>query len=231
MTDRPIIFSEPMVRALLDGHKTQTRRLLYSERKARGNVIPASASMMSVVRNGREVALWPPLGSTPEHYFTLSGWEKVKPGDRLWVRESVQLRSVGPGNEVGITYVADGDTPNVHFYNLNGHTMSPVYKTPPIHMLRAVSRLTLIVTATKIEPLKSLSAADAVAEGVQGDEEGGYFIPIGHGDWIGSFGPRAVFADLWERLHGVGSWKNNPEVVAISFRVVKANIDNMAEAA
>jgi len=86
--DIPIIFSAPMVQALLAGRKTMTRRLLYTERKARNGVVPASASMMSVERDGRQVALWPPLGDSPDYYFTLSGWQNVKPGDRLWVREN-----------------------------------------------------------------------------------------------------------------------------------------------
>ncbi len=204
--DIPIIFSGPMVRALLDGQKTMTRRLLYSERKARGNVIPASAAMMSVERNGRQVALWPPMASSPEHYFTLSGWQSVKPGDRLWVRENFAVTDSVDGVDI-VYYAADNERRTVKL-------------TPCIHMPRALSRLTLIVTATKIEPLQEISFDDALEEGWRST------APASRRrdaiEW---------FTDLWISLHGAASWANNPEVVAISFRAVKANIDSVAEAA
>lgn len=235
MTDLPIIFSGPMVRALIDGHKTQTRRLLYVERKMRGGIVPASATMMNVIRNGREVALWPPLGSTPDHYFTLSSWQKVKPGDRLWVREnfSGQHRwSKMPPREwpvlSHIWYWADSDHPP------DGDWTRP---KPSIHMPRWASRLTLVVTATKVEPLRSIVEADARAEGVQHKEleppgeNHEFFIPIGNGELMTGWTARDTFANLWNYLHGAGSWHSNPEVIAISFKVYRKNIDAMEKAA
>lgn len=234
--DIPIIFSAPMVRALLDGHKTMTRRLLYTERKLRKpGIIPAAATMMSVIRNGAQVALWPPVGSTPEHYFTLSGWEKVEPGDRLYVRENFSgehcWQDIPPGGwgwdsspmqrPTNFWYWADGNP-------TNGDWTKPL---PSIHMPRWATRLTLIVTAVKIEPLGQITSADARAEGVQHTplqppgENHEYFIPLGNGELMTGWTARDTFANLWSYLHGGASWGTSPEVVAITFRVVKANID------
>jgi hypothetical protein len=154
--DRPIIFSAPMVLALLEGRKTMTRRLATS-----------------------------PL-------------RKVIPGDRLYVRES------------GVWYIENikgvGECPWAHYRATDEDAFLPGMKwRPSIHMPRWASRLTLIVTATKIERLSSMSTADERAEGFDNDG--------------------LAFCELWDALHGPGSYDANPEVVAISFRVVLANID------
>ncbi len=175
MTDRPIIMSGPMVRALLDGRKTMTRRLAWRRRRT--------------------------TDGHPNDSLAHSSWMRVRPGDRLWVRETT-IRT-----PAGTDYAA---TTNRAHYGAGGE----IPKTPAIHMPRLASRVTLIVTATKMERLQEISAEDAEAEGVRCDMSSWTFV--------------RHFQDLWERLHGPGSWEANPEVVAISFRVVKANIDRMA---
>lgn len=144
MTDRPIIFSAPMIQSLLVGSKTQTRRLA-----------------------------WQPWIEFPEIKQRLrkpSMWQRVQPGHRLWVRENAQLRSVGPArNEIAIAYQADGGMGDVHPHFLVGGERNPFKATswtPSIHMPRWASRLTLIVAATKIERIREISHDDAVAEGV-----------------------------------------------------------------
>lgn len=186
MTDRPIIFSAPMIRALLDGRKTMTRRLAW-----RYKVDVESGDLR-----------WP------------SPWQRVKPGDRLWVKEAWQYarkqycacpqpsepspcddwhEGIGcRSDREGIVLRADGD-------------QAPIWH-PSIHMPRWASRLTLIVTATKIERLHSMSTADERAEG----------FDIATMD----------FCKLWDALHGPGAYDANPEVVALTFRVVRANIDS-----
>lgn len=202
MTDIPIIFSAAMIRALLNGHKTMTRRLLYIKRKARNGVVLGSATFLHDHPPPRG-KLGPegfPTDIAVGEYWTLSPWQRVKPGDRLWVRETWQW--------------------------------SKIASIPPLKA-RWASRLTLIVTATKIERLQEISEEDAKAEGVQHRwlksatcaPRSHYFIDAGNSiEHSGSSGKEA-FERLWDKLHGPGSWDANPEVVAISFETVKANID------
>ncbi|HYM30789.1 MAG TPA: hypothetical protein VEU47_05795 [Candidatus Cybelea sp.] len=90
-----------------------------------------------------------------------------------------------------------------------------------IHMPRWVSRLTLIVTAAKVERLQAISDEEAKAEGAELLDEVTGRVSLD--DRRGSY--RDGFRAIWESLHGSGAWEANPEVVAISFDIVKANID------
>jgi hypothetical protein len=200
MTDIPIIFSAPMVRALLENRKTMTRRLAWRD----------------------------PVKHGPLH----SPWRRVKPGDRLWVRESL-YREPSP---VGWRYSADKEVialfPNdprvsamiAWAHHKEGNNASP------IHMPRWVSRLTLIVTAAKIERLQNISETDAQSEGIVAFKNGNavnFGIEV-EGDYspYGLTG-RECFMNFWCDLHGPRAWVDNPEVVALSFDVYKQNIDAM----
>jgi hypothetical protein len=194
MTDRPIIFSAPMVRALLADKKTQTRRLATS-----------------------------PL-------------RLCEVGDRLYVRESIYFWSAG--HDCEITFAADGSVrqtgPNTgeipdaalaRYFKMADRSREKASRIsrPSIHMPRWASRLTLIVEGVKIEPLQAISEADAIAEGAAKlvhDGEGHFFE---HDDGTHVCG----YAGLWDHLHGGGSWDANPEVVALTFRVVRGNIDQV----
>lgn len=187
MTDRGIIFSAPMVRALLDGRKTQTRRLATS-----------------------------PL-------------RRCEVGDRLWVRETF-LEGKGVGGyapEVDPDLDPFGPTIDVIFRADDGdNERSAGPWKPAIHMPRRLSRLTLIVEAVKVEPLQAISAHDCYEEGIQRPS----------GPHLGSAkcaydNARTAYRDLWQSLHGAGSWDANPTVVAITFRVERRNIDAEPEKA
>jgi hypothetical protein len=221
MADHPIIFSAPMVRALLDGRKTMTRRFLYSARKAKGGVVPASATVL----NG-----YAPFARLADFdvttYFALTGWHKVKVGDRLWVRENHRLTDCGCTEACRgaghVWYDADASG----YRNVAGNR-----RRPSIHMPRWASRLTLIVTAVKIERLQDISEDDARAEGVEVSKE--YppcyrlYAPLpGNAPNLTITGfARNAFWSLWLSLHGSESWDANPFVVAPTFRVIRANID------
>lgn len=203
MSDYPIIFSAPMVRALLDGRKSMTRRLAWRERLHLDGAF-----------KGRAKERVP------------SPWQKAKPGDRLWVRESwCRFEACSPdGNGAQTYYRASQDNlPEAErVMERNG-----VKWRPSIHMPRWASRLTLVVTATKVERLQDISEEDAEAEGMREPslrEIGG---PLAQASWC----QRQVFGKLWVHLHGLESWQQNPEVVALSFEVHKANIDQMAKVA
>lgn len=220
MTDIPIIFSAPMVRALLDGRKTMTRRLAWRETNINREPAPGA----TVISSGTKT-----LTTTP--------WQKTKPGDRLWVRETCKAEERADGYD-GVRYVADGTWVMIEdsaasadrWVDLNHYRKQRGATVPPIHMPRWASRLTLTVTGVKIERLQEISRADAIAEGLQlvSQEIEQFFRwpePFHENIWLS---PRAAFQWLWNTLHGAGSWDANPEVVAISFKVVKQNIDAIA---
>lgn len=211
MADYPIIFSAPMVRALLDGRKTMTRRQLYVKTK---NVKTARVLTGHPPPLGKLGPDGFPVDVGPNQCWGLSDWQKVQPGDRLYVREGWKSHSLYVGMKPSempqskVFYLAD-----------DAYEPSNVKGLPSIHMPRWASRLTLIVTATKIERLQEISEADAEAEGVElsGEIRGARFWHASH---------RAAFRALWSILHGPDAWDANPEVVALSFRVVRANIDS-----
>lgn len=202
MTDIPIIFSAPMVRALLSGRKTMTRRLAWRDNGKAGDNFVAEAAP--------------------------SPWRKARAGDRLWVRESLThvkhdpvtarpcdihcyTAAIPPGYDSANPY-----EPNYLFPQDGTPHLKPK-NTPAIHMPRWCSRITLIVTATKIERLQEITKDDVISEGITKRE--GFPIADAHAGW------HEPFAKLWNNLHGAGSWEANPEVVALSFRVIKSNID------
>jgi hypothetical protein len=139
MADRPIIFSGPMVRALIKGRKTQTRRAL----KGKSGVLAAR----SVMRQGLH---W--MGLEYDRAWPLR--LPYAPGDRLWVREAIDKVSE-PGN---VFYRAD--------YEAEYGEAPPRGWRPSIHMPRWASRLTLAVTDVRVQRLQEISEADARAEGV-----------------------------------------------------------------
>jgi hypothetical protein len=200
MVDRPIIFSGPMVRALLAGRKTQTRRLATS-----------------------------PL-------------RRVNAGDRLYVREhwktsmgndGVAPRDLDP--ETSILMLADGVVPTR--FNL-----------PPwgkhrqgMHMPRWASRLTLVIEQVRVERLQLLTASDAIAEGVEMESADPpfYYVPeisdhaltgVGIEEPGGRHAERS-YGKLWDLLHTkIGErWQDNPDVVALTFRVERGNIDSIGQ--
>lgn len=200
MSDRPIIFSAPMVRALLDGRKTQTRRVLKKR--------PALDAL----------ATFGPSFLGKPGCSDLIGFE---PYDRLWVRENFAMgfdhddHDMRIGDEPKPFYAASYD--GMRWYDPDHDELrdEPRWK-PSIHMPRWASRLTLAVTGVKVERLNEISRSDAIAEGCDGTP--------GH-DTV------CDFSELWESLHGEGSWDANPWVVAITFTVHHRNIDAMEKAA
>jgi len=221
--DIPVIFSAPMVRALLDGRKTMTRRLAWRTRWNDGGVIHDGAGgQMDVVEPHEER-----IGPSP--------WQKVKPGDRLWVRESIWWHDVGQWR-----YGADKAPVLGRGKSVATSKPSVGKSIPSIHMPRWASRLTLVVTATKIERLQDISPADAVREGlrhhfIKETGENFYGVEDARGQFdpalASDAGPREAFARIWKSLHGDDSWHANPEVVALTFTVHQQNIDSMKVAA
>ncbi|WP_226783172.1 hypothetical protein [Oceaniglobus trochenteri] len=221
MREKSMIFSVPMVRALLDGSKTQTRRVFWT----RKDLPPPH----SVARNGSGfIACWD--GGARHDIEHLP-----KSGDRLWVREAWQeffqdelpperqSSNAGrmgipacPGRRSVVGFRADGELPD---HPQHGKAIW----RPSIHMPRWASRLTLTVTDVRVQRLQEISSTDAGAEGCPGY----YNAPGADPDLTDDETVLGQFRTLWDTLNarrGFG-WDENPWVVAYSFTVGRGNID------
>lgn len=224
MTDRPIIFSAPMVRAILDGKKTQTRRVLKPQIET-FDVAPGRSCAVEIawdVDDGKG-RIW--KGSYPAGATEL-GWKKgtgvlttqtvpYAPGDRLWVRETFAHVTNFP--------------PSVRYYATDDvHELRR--KRPGIHMPRWASRLTLTVTDVRVQRLQDIREEDALAEGVSRIRDNCYVIKGVDYDLVGlcHSRPTIPFAKLWDHINGKregATWDDNPWVVALTFTAEKRNID------
>ncbi|WP_312538052.1 hypothetical protein [Achromobacter mucicolens] len=226
MRERPILFSSAMVRALLKGTKTQTRRIVKTQPPSPKDVHALAgidyswiapdppgldyhrpAGPVWAVRElmGREPQLRCPYG---------------QPGDRLWVREtfvqgfpydSVQDRHLQydeDGNELQMKTWYRATDSGIGWADDDGFETNVPWR-PSIHMPRAVCRLVLEITGVRIERLQDISEADAIAEGCTNSLNlpGGRFA-------------RENFAHLWWTIHGDDSWESNPWVWAVEFCVL-----------
>lgn len=243
MADRPILFSATMIRALLAGTKTQTRRLLSPRNTLfDGGRWPNYLAEHAFHLDRAWIDLGPSPAGNPGPYLKLpvtniamqpeSREETVhrvypvtQPGDRLWVREGWytvpaydDLSPSQLSGEESVRFDADSA------WQTWGHSEPRQHGRlrSPIHMPRWASRLTLTVTEVRVQRLQDISEADAVAEGIEL-----YYLAglSGWTDYGSSDGmvkryfadPRKSYASLWESLHGSGSWEANPWVVAVSF--------------
>lgn len=140
--ERPILFSAPMVRAILDGSKVQTRRLIKPQFKSLLQWDGAELLTERITRKGRQVIRCP---------YGVAG-------DRLWVRES-GWQSPDDGTDFDWEY--DANKPDVDSLKAAGWI-----RRPSIHMPRTASRITLEVTGVRVERINDISESDAFAEGV-----------------------------------------------------------------
>jgi hypothetical protein len=226
MADKPIIFSAPMVRALLGGRMTQTRRIAK---------ITAIMGNRAAIESPDERLIELEPGEFRRgifHYESTSAMSgpyrlPAAVGDRLWVREAfVRYYDLDDCDmrigSLKVAYKADGG-----FRWLDADTDefrdSPPWK-PSIHMPRWASRLTLTVTDVRVQRLQDISREDARAEGLE------WVAPTwGVGgiaeSWNGD--PRESYRGLWNNLHGPDAWDANPWVVALTFDVRRGNIDQV----
>jgi len=213
MADRPILFSTSMIRALLDGRKTMTRRIIKKQ-----------AALDAIAVFGPDFLLKP--GNSDLLKYSI--------GDRLWVRERLTQRQMtnfltgDPTSAIVAAYVAD-DADVVNHYGFN---ICPWWDHPgklsSIYMPRWASRFTLTVSGVKVEHLQDISEADAIAEGIKKNAFGTYPVIDEDAGLTGlSQTPRGAFGMLWESINGPSSWSDNPWVAAYSFDVHPTNIDSM----
>jgi len=230
MRERPILFTAAMVRSLLLGTKTQTRRV------AKGfNYVSSGGAPLNMKEND--------IQPVPCPYG--------QPGDRLWVRETwAYFDPDGSGEDYDSDHNDDGKAGPCGVYRAemlqDGHPlrdywrrriaykatfaeqkygMGPVGPSkwrPSIHMPRWASRITLEVTGVRVERLLDISEADAIAEGIErADDFFGCPCWKCYGedaDVVAPDDPIGSYRSLWESINGPGSWDANPWVWVVEFR-------------
>jgi hypothetical protein len=226
MKERPILFNGEMVRAIREGRKTQTRRVIKNHPGYSFEIGTYHKTLTD--RNGEQ---YPACNETFGIFAEDGSWSIECPlgnvGDRLWVRESfLELRKEHfhePGRprdtfieylnrRNGVAYMADTAIGS------DGDDIRKEYGyrwRPSIHMPRWASRITLEITGVWVERLNDISEADAAAEGCDGK------CPVGNIPMYQS-GPFVYhYAQLWESINGSDSWSANPWVWVITFQKVE----------
>jgi hypothetical protein len=200
MKERPILFSALMVRAILDGRKTQTRRVLKNQPEIIKDPFPTTDEVKGVFKFKESTGIYQCLGMQN----LIETCPYGQPGDRLWVRESWSthacLDNKKPSELINVNsyhYWADGE-------------INTGKKRPSIHMPRWASRINLEITGIRVERLQDISEDDAKAEGVSDDM--GIIFKTGDDTPIGMYG------ELWESINGQGSWAFNPWVWVLEFK-------------
>lgn len=241
MKARPILFSGPMVRALLEGRKTQTRRVVKARRRD-GSVYPAMHELVGEP----EIVVCCPYG---------------RPGDLLWVRETLRIfdnrnrpasveysaycgkagfvEPIDKARAWGEAVLEKRMNRRARAEYQDGRRNSNIQQVSAIHMPRWASRLTLRITDVRVQRLRDICRDDAIAEGTDFhkcptrqtqtsiDAQAAarsigmcahYTAEI---DYVGGY------QWLWESINGPGSWSANPWVWALTFDVIKANVDQV----
>lgn len=214
MKERPILFSGPMVRAILEGRKTQTRRIVKPQpldvTDAVRDVPGGNMFYAAIARRDVMGVYFTSLGSDQQHEWRCPYGQ---PGDRLWVRETHCVWRAGNADGTGkhIAYRAtEPDSPCGGW-------------TPSIFMPRWASRITLEVKDVRVERLQDISEADAIAEGLY-DARGHHLAECpAYSDEpnrkcaCGSQTAQEEYHGLWDSINGAGSWSANPWVWVIEF--------------
>lgn len=224
----PILFSTPMVQAILDGRKTQTRRII----------------------TGKHLEVLNHIGKDDFNVLTCP---KGVPGDLLWVREAYKLigwdfedaeltveyrdgskdvvvdthedpdwliAQIDKLENKGIIIQSEIDDERFLF------TDKPHPWIPSIHMPKFVSRIWLEIVSIKVERLQDISEDSAIKEGVELDSAGRYKNYLGPDIWGREFkcqSPSHSFKELWQKINGKESWDLNPWVWVIEFRKTNKN--------
>ncbi|WP_121411551.1 hypothetical protein [Pseudomonas aeruginosa] len=212
--ERPILFNDQMVRAILEGRKTVTRRIAKPVKHPDlGNIYAPGALV---------------LEHEPQHVVDRA-CPYGQPGDRLWVREAWQGPLISDEEQAAnqswwkdvtkfqdqahCSYRASGD--NNEYVDPDGYFHCK-WK-PSIHMPRWASRILLEITSVRVERLQDISEKQALAEGVELEGEGVCFAGA---PGTASDTPEESFKLLWELINGAGSWKANPWVWVVEFKRV-----------
>ena len=203
MTARPILFSAPMIRALLDGRKTQTRRIVKPQPEKR-HVCGVDPMLGFKKRGSRDLWLYPNAKQE-----VLATCPYGQPGDTLWVRETWRE----------LEYPTMSTT---HEYRATSRDSENHKWRPSIYMPRWVSRITLVISSVRVQRLQEISEADARAEGAPLELRLLDSVRLG-----ATASHTGGFERLWESIYGPDSWDANPWVWALTFEVIRKNVDKV----
>jgi hypothetical protein len=234
--NRPILFSAPMVRALLAGTKMQTRRAVkLPHRNPLGIWEPSTFGGSGTFTRGKPFPEQPCVWHTRTGHIVLCPYGV--PGDLLWVRESGWQR-MGSSGTFEPYYYAATDSEFAEYFR---HHAPRFKRRPSIHMPRWASRITLRITDVRVERLQKISETDAAAEGVMREEDRpeerrrgalcpqcqdtGLYMRIDPRSGGAQFDTDCTDCDtfakryrwLWESINGPDSWASNPFVWVVAF--------------
>ncbi len=219
MKERPILFSGPMVRAILERRKSQTRRVVNPQPPAGCGRISVGHFHPTIVDRDGELQPGPEVfGAFDEDTWSIR-CPYGEPGDRLWVRETwavdgwyddVSVREIGEMHRndtltTQLWYAADGDLGEPGEGNAGRWR-------PSIYCFRWASRITLEVASVAFERLQEITEEDAIAEGIPTDGTGAAL----------NWNRRHDFRDLWDSINGKRpgcAWEDNPTVWVIGFEM------------
>jgi hypothetical protein len=219
--ERPILFSAPMVRAILEGRKTQTRRMVKPQPNAVHAIHNDASIETNLIFRRGDQRIHCPYG---------------KPGDRLWVRETWALTGGLADAKVSEFNIPEVSLKDNLIYFADAETYDVVTQSwrASIHIPRWASRILLEITSVRVEHLQDISQDDAKAEGLASISKDGNIFKYGIPDSDGQPGsddfgwpwaewrrdPRESYRKLFESINGAGSWDKNPLVWVIEFKRV-----------
>lgn len=208
MKETPIIFNTEMVQAILEGRKTQTRRLITPQPKEGTEYMGWLVPKYEHIVFGNK----PKADSLHKNNFGNAG-------DLLYVREKFEVETDGK-----VKFYAG----NIEVEHNAAYRRLTKWK-PSIHMPKVAARIWLQVVEVKAERLHDISENDAIAEGIKADVFG-YECPICNHDWHNGDellcddgfykNPIKAFQVLWQSIHNKESWDSNPWVWVIKFKVI-----------
>jgi hypothetical protein len=191
-TEKPILFSTPMVQAILDGRKTQTRRIckpipIYD----RDSGYVFISNVMFDIHDGWDI---------PMYLKDNAKWEA---GDILWVRETWRVRQFP-------------NQAKEYFYKASIEERELFKWKPSIFMPKEACRIKLLVKNIRVERLCDISEEDAMAEGINLPNYAEQAVKD-----VYHPAPSDIYAELWDEINGTGSWIKNPWVWVIEFERIK----------
>jgi hypothetical protein len=239
--ERPILFSAPMVRALLAGAKTQTRRVAKIT-AIMGNKVAVTCPEERLIELEpgefrRGICHYESTGALSGPYDL-----PYAVGDRLWVKETfaahwgraepgaVLLTRANVKQSNGTYFEASEDEPLATYYAADVGVAAPLHcrSVSSRFMPRWASRLTLIVTDVRVQRVQEISTDDCLAEGIEANDAG--LVPVAGAPAMTA---KAAYRKLWDSLNAKRgyAWETNPWVVALTFDVRRCNIELVARQA
>ena len=223
MKEKPILFSTPMIQAILEGRKSQTRRIM----KPQPHRIATEVIKSSQFKKGDFIARFKYLDEEIYEITNIFKCPYGQPGDTLWVKETYYAYGMwlrNGHNKSGKQSFRFSDTTLTGFKyhycddppeNVLPNTKREVYgwfKRPSLFMPHKAARILLRVIDIRVERLQDISEEDAIAEGVSLPNYVDQAIrDVRYPD------PSTIYAELWESINGKGSWDANPWVWVIKF--------------